>query len=222
MALTKEEILRMYQRRAGWYNFTANTYYFVGLREFAYRKAAIRELDPKPGDTILEIGCGTGLNFGLLQQQIGPQGRIIGVDLTDRMLAKARRRARRCHWSNVTLEQRDAATFAFPSNLNGIISTFALTLVPEYDAVIKKAAQALNPGGRMVLLDFKMPEKWPLWLVKLFAAFSRPFGVTMDLGNRHLWESVDRYLRTVSYREFYFGAIYICAGQADSSTVRFS
>ncbi len=92
---------------------------------------------------------------------------------------------------------------------------FALTLVPEYDEVIRKASQALLPGGRLVLLDFKMPESWPMWLVKIFAAFSRPFGVTMDLGNRHLWESVDNYLRTVTFRELYFGAIYICTGQAD-------
>lgn len=62
-----------------------------------------------------------------------------------------------------------------------MLSTFALTLVPEYESVIDKAAQALSNEGRMVLLDFKQPEKWPIWLVKLFVFITRPFGVTLDL-----------------------------------------
>lgn len=166
------------------------------------------------GDTVLEIGCGTGLNFELLQHQVGPQGKIIGVDLTAEMLAKARRRIERNHWSNITLMQSDAAAFEFPRQVDGIISTFALTLVPEYDKVIQHAAAALPSGKRLVILDFKMPDSWPMWLIKLLVILTRPYGVTLDLGDRHLWESVDRYLKTVLFKELYFGGVYICAGQA--------
>ena len=214
MSLSKEKIAGLYQKRAGWYDFSANTYYLIGFREFAYRQMAVQELRLNPGDTVVEIGCGTGLNFELLQRQVGPQGHIVGVDLTAEMLAKARRRMERNHWSNITLIQSDAAAFEFPQQVDGVISTFALTLVPEYDTVIQHAAAVLPNGKWLVILDFKMPDRWPMWLVKLLVVLTRPFGVTLDLGDRHLWESVDRYLKTVVFKELYFGAVYICAGQA--------
>ena len=66
----------------------------------------------------------------------------------------------------------------------------------------------------MVVLEFKLPSR-PVWLINLFVVLTRPFGVTLDLGGRHLWESVDRHLHTVLLGERYFGGIYICAGQAE-------
>ncbi len=123
-------------------------------------------------------------------KQVGPQGYIIGVDLTAAMLAKAHQRIQRKHWSNVTLIKFDAAAYKFPRRVDAIISTFVLTLVPEYDRVIKNAASASSTGKRLVILDFKMPEKLPMWLVRLFVILTRPYGVTLDLGERHLWESI--------------------------------
>jgi len=214
MALSKDVIAGLYRRRADWYDLSANAYYLIGLRESAYRRKAVEALQLSPGHTVVEIGCGTGLNFDLLQQRIGPEGQLVGVDLTPEMLSKARERAKRKGWSNVRLVQGDAAAFEFPRPVEGVISTFALTLVPEYDRVIEHAAAALRSGKRMVILDFKLPN-WPAWLINLFVILTRPFGVTRDLGGRHLWQSVDRYFASVTFKELYFGGIYICAGQAE-------
>lgn len=214
MALSKEQIARLYQRRAKRYNLSANAYYFVGFREYAYRKTAVRALNLNPGDTVVEICCGTGLNFDLLHQQVGSKGRIIGVDLTAAMLAEADRRVQRRHWTNVSLVQSDAATFEFPERVDAVISTFALTLVPEYDQVIQKAASALSAGKRLAILDFKLPERWPLWLIRLFVVITRPFGVSLDLAERRLWKSVGRHMKTVAFEELYFGAVYLSVGQA--------
>jgi len=213
MAFTKNYIAQLYRKRAEWYDFSANLYYLIGFREFAYRRKAVRELRLKPGDTVIELGCGTGLNFSLLQAQVGPAGRIIGIDLTPEMLAKARKRVARNDWSNVTLLQSDAAAFEFPVEVDGVISTFALTLVPEYDRVVESATASLTKGKRLVILDFKLPH-WPMALIKLFVIFTKPFGVTLDLGERHLWESVERHLQTASFQELYFGGVYICAAEA--------
>ena len=213
MALSKEVLAGLYRRRADWYDVSANTYYLIGFRESAYRRRAVQALQLNSGDTVVEIGCGTGLNFELLQQRIGPRGQLVGVDLTPEMLSKAEERVARKGWFNVRLIQSDAAAFEFPRPLGGVISTFALTLVPEYDRVIANAASALSRGKRMVILDFKLPN-WPAWLIHLFVIIMRPFGVTLDLGGRHLWKSVDRHLHTVLFEERYFGGIYICAGEA--------
>jgi ubiquinone/menaquinone biosynthesis C-methylase UbiE len=213
MAFDKRSIARLYKKRAGHYDLSANTYYLIGVRELAYRKMAVQALNLEQSDTVAEIGCGTGLNFSILRQRVGPAGRIIGVDLTPEMLEKADRRVRLNGWSNVELIQSDADAYQFPDTVSGILSTFAMTLIPEYDKIIQKGAAALPPGKRFVILDFKKPENWPMWLVKLFVIVTRPFGVTLDLAERHPWESIDRYMATVEFRELYFGAIYLSVGK---------
>ena len=108
---------------------------------------------------MVELGCGSGLNFDHVERRIGPQGRLIGVDLTDAMLQVARKRVAREGWPNVELVQMDIARWLIPDGVDAIFSTFALTLVPEYDQVIRRASQALRHGGRMAVLDMKAPPK---------------------------------------------------------------
>lgn len=213
MALGKQGLVTLYRRRARHYDFSANLYYLIGFRETAYRRKAIAALNLQPGDTVVEIGCGTGLNFPFLHQAVGPKGKIIGVDLTDAMLAEARRRAQRHGWQNVELVQSDAAAYQFPQGINGVISTFAITLVPEYDQVISTGAKALMSGGCMVIADLKEPENWPHWLVKFGIWITRPFGVTLDLTSRHPWESMQKYLAHVSLENIYFGFAFIATGR---------
>jgi demethylmenaquinone methyltransferase/2-methoxy-6-polyprenyl-1,4-benzoquinol methylase len=167
----------------------------------------------KKGDVIVEIGCGTGLNFPLLQGKIGPEGKIIGVDLTDRMLDQARKRVIRQGWRNVELLCMDAARFVFPPGVNGILSTFALTLMPGFDRIIRSGRDALPPGGRFVILDLKKPENVPLWLTSLMVRLTAPFGVSLDLAERHPWESVEKYFPVTSYEELFFGFVYLSTGE---------
>jgi ubiquinone/menaquinone biosynthesis C-methylase UbiE len=216
MALDKKSIALLYRRRAKLYDFSANAYYLLGFREFAYRKIGIKALNLKKGDTVVEIGCGTGLNFNLLRKQVGPKGNIIGVDLTPEMLEEADKRIRRNGWQNVTLVQSDAAEYQFSEQIDGIISTFAITLVPEYDGIIQNGAAALSPNARFVVVDFKKPDKWPMWIIKLFVILTRPFGISLDIADRHPWESVARYMTVVEFRELYFGALYLCVSKAST------
>jgi ubiquinone/menaquinone biosynthesis C-methylase UbiE len=214
MILEKRSIARLYRRRAKLYDFSANSYYLLGVREFAYRKMGVKALNLKKGSTVVEIGCGTGLNFNLLRKQVGPNGKIIGVDMTPEMLKGAEKRIKCKGWQNVTLVQRDAAAYNFPEGIDGIISTFAITLIPEFDGIIQKGAAALSPNARFVIVDFKKPNRWPMWMIKLFVMLTRPFGVSLDIAHRHPWESVDRYMNTVEFRELYFGSLYLCVGEA--------
>lgn len=214
MTSSQEDLKQLYQKRARHYDFTANLYYLIGFREWAYRRRAVEALGLHRGATVVEIGCGTGLNFSLLKDAIGPAGTIIGVDLTPAMLDQARARAHARGWTNVQLIQGDAAAYPFPPGIDGILSTFALTLVPAYDQVIKHGAVALRPGSRFVVLDLKAPEKWPPWLIHLGVFLTRPFGVTMDLTHRHPWEVMQRYLDHITITELYCGGAYIAVGEA--------
>jgi demethylmenaquinone methyltransferase/2-methoxy-6-polyprenyl-1,4-benzoquinol methylase len=142
---------------------------------------------------------------------VGAGGRVVGIDLTDAMLARARGRVERAGWRNVELVRCDAADFEFPG-IDGVISTYALTLVPEFDEVIRKAAAALAPRKRMVVVDFKAPDAWPTWLLKAIVPLLRPFGVTLPLRERRPWEAMRRYFPNVEVRERYLGTTYVAAG----------
>jgi ubiquinone/menaquinone biosynthesis C-methylase UbiE len=215
---SRETLIDIYRKRAKHYDLYAGLMEFVGFRQSIYRKKAIQALYLQRGDTVVDIGCGTGLNFSLLEEAIGPEGRIIGVDLTYAMLAQAQERVRVAGWQNVLLIQSDASTFTFPSEVDGILSTFALTLVPEFDHVILKGCRALKPGKRWGIADFKMPSGVFSKLAPLLAlVFVRPFGGTIDLASRHPWESMNKYLQQVEMTEFYMGSVYVAAGERGAS-----
>jgi demethylmenaquinone methyltransferase/2-methoxy-6-polyprenyl-1,4-benzoquinol methylase len=213
MAFSKSELVSLYRRRASKYDFSANLYYLIGMRINAYRKKTITSLNLSQGDTVLELACGTGLNFNLLQNAVGPTGKIVGLDITDTMLDKAQSKVEANNWNNVELVNADATDYCFPRELNAIFSTFAITLIPEYDDVIKYGSNALTQTGRFAVLDFKEPTNMPSWLTRMLTVFTKPFGVTIDLADRHPWESIERHLNKADFQEFYFGYCYLSVGE---------
>ncbi len=214
MALSKAAVGELYERRARHYDWALWLYVVTGFRAKHYRREAVKSLLLKPGDTVVDLACGTGLNFPFVEERVGEAGRIIGVDLTQAMLERARERVKACEWRNVELVQADLASYEFPPQASAIISTLAITLIPEYAAVIRRGANALRPGGRMAILDLKRPEHWPEWLVRFGAWLYRPFAVSVDLADRRPRESLRRHLREVLYREYYVGGVYLSVGEA--------
>ena len=209
-----QNIVHLYRKRAKRYDFTANLYYLIGFREWAHRRRAISALNLKRGGTVVEIGCGTGLNFSLLQQAVGPEGKIIGVDLTDAMLAQARARIERNGWSNVDLVRADATKFEFPQGMDGVLSTFALCLIPDHEEVIRNGARALAPGRRWVVLDLKMPSNWLSRLGPFLFLLAPPFGAAQEVAGRRPWESMRKYLKNVSFTDLFLGMAYLAVGEA--------
>jgi len=212
VALSRSELIGLYRKRAKRYDWTANLYYLIGFREWGYRKKAVAALSLKKGDTVVEIACGTGLNFVLLEEAVGPEGKVIGVDMTDAMLSVAEERVRTHGWRNVSLILCEAGEYVFPERVNGILSTFALTLVPEFDEVIRKGAAALAVFGHWVLADLKMPDSRISRIAPVLLPIVRPFGVTLDLASRHPWGSIKKHMGNVELNEFYFGFAYIACG----------
>ncbi len=215
MTLSKRETRDLYRKRAKRYDLVANWIFrLAGFRVSRYRHETVEALSLQAGDTVLDLACGTGLNFSLLEKKVGQDGKIIGVDLTDAMLDHARDRVQDAGWKNVELVQSDLAQYEFPSGVSGVLSTLAITLVPEYDEVIRRGAESLVSGGRMAIFDLKRPERWPEWLVRFAAWLNKPYGVSLELAHRHPWESMSQHLLEVVFREYYFGALYLSVGEA--------
>lgn len=205
-------LIALYQKQAKGYDQSG----IHGLEP--WRREAVKRLELKRGDLVVDIGCGTGLNFPWLQEAVGPQGRIIGVDLTEAMLERARRRVAKEGWKNVELVQADAACYEFPAQVNGILSTFALTFIPQAKLVIQNGCRALAPGARWVVLDMAWPRAWPLWFHHLlfFFRLSR-YGITGEVVRRRPWQTVWSTMRQslveVERQPFWMGFFYLAWGK---------
>jgi ubiquinone/menaquinone biosynthesis C-methylase UbiE len=188
----------------------------------AQRLRTVRALGLRPGASVVDVACGTGLNFSLLEEAIGPGGRIVGVDLTDAMLDQAQDRIKTNGWSNISLVQSDAAEFEFPAQVDAILSTYALSQVPECAAVIAHGAAALSAGGRWAVLDLKVPDRTPRWLTQLGTASVRPFASIDEWIMRRPWDAIrgamQEELADFSWTELFFGTAFLAAGSCGLAT----
>jgi ubiquinone/menaquinone biosynthesis C-methylase UbiE len=212
--ISRQKIKDLYQSGAKHYDFTTILFRLFGLRMKAYRLLAIKKLSLQRGNCVIELGCGTGLNFPFLMEQIGAEGRLIGIDLTPGMLDIARMRVERSGWKNVELIQSDIASYDFPDRVNGVLATGLFGYIPEYDCVIKAVTQSLLPGGHLAILDGKQPENLPSLLFKIVLILGDSFGYNPEYFNVRPWESVERYLIDTSFETRYGGMIYILSGTA--------
>src|SRR3972149_8624409 len=120
MPPSRELALDLYRRMAQKYDRRGARWPFAGLR-----RRAVDLLGLKPGDAVLDVGCGTGLAFSLLEQAIGPQGRIIGIDQSPEMLARARERVETNGWKNITLIQSRIEEAAIPGQADAALFAFS-------------------------------------------------------------------------------------------------
>jgi demethylmenaquinone methyltransferase/2-methoxy-6-polyprenyl-1,4-benzoquinol methylase len=221
---TREHLIETYRRKAKHYDVTSRLYPAPGYPQRSQRQRAVRALGLRPGDTVVDLACGTGLNFALLEQAIGPDGRIVGVDLTDAMLARARERMAANGWANVSLEHADAAEFDFPTQVDAIVSTYALSQVPEAAQVIAHGAAALAPGRRCAVLDLKVPGRTPRWLAQVGTAVVRPFAAIDEWLMRRPWDAIraamQEELVDCSWHELFFGTAFLAVGSRGQRTDR--
>jgi ubiquinone/menaquinone biosynthesis C-methylase UbiE len=220
---TQERLIATYRKKAKYYDLTSRFYPAPGYPQRGQRRRAVQALGLRGGDTVIDMACGTGLNFRLLQQAVGPGGRIVGVDLTDAMLAHAQDRIETNGWSNISLVQADAANFAFPAEVDAILSTYAMTQVPECAEVIAHGAAALSGGGRWVVLDVKVPDHTPGWLAQVGTAIVRPFAAIDEWIMHRPWETIraamKEELSDLSWTELFFGTAFLASGSRCPGTL---
>ena len=223
MDRTREHLVETYRKKAKHYDVTSRFYPAPGYPQQAQRLRAIQALGLRPHDSVVDIACGTGLNFPLIEEVIGPGGRILGVDLTDAMLAQAEDRIAANGWSNISLVQADAADFSFPTEVDAILCTYALSQVPECGEVIAHGAAALAEGGRWAVLDLKVPDNAPRWLAQLGTAIVHPFASVDEWIMRRPWDVIRAAMREalidVAWTELFFGTAFLAVGSRDPTVV---
>ncbi len=209
--LDKPAVQRLYDQQAAHYDASLFWFDLVGLK--SWRASLISRLALAPGATVVDLCCGTGANFALLAEAIGSSGRIVGVDLSESMLARARRKAEASGWPNVELVQADVEAFQLPAGTEAVVSTFGLEMVPRYEQVIAAMAERLQRGGRLGLLGLKHPERWPRWLIDAGIWLTQKYGVAREYESLQPWRAAERFLRVTHLEQKLLGAAYLCVAE---------
>ena len=144
VALEKRQVERAYEFYAPVYDFIFDWIFAPG------RSAAIRHLDLKSNETVLEVGIGTGLNLPLYNATC----RLTGIDLSQEMLDKAVERVQNLAMPNVTLKVMDATSMDFAENeFDKALATYTISAVPDPVAVLREMRRVVKPGGTIVILN---------------------------------------------------------------------
>lgn len=184
--------------------------YLLG-NEKRLREKTIGLLHLQPGETVLDIACGTGRNFALILEKIGPTGRLIGVDYTPAMLTRARERVEREEWKNVELIQADAACIDLGRKFDAALCTLAISAIPNYRGALDRMAAHLKPGGWLAISDAQRSSGWTgflfNWLADLLA-----YGAAA-VSTRRPWEILREMLGDFHYEEWFSGFFYVAGGR---------
>ncbi len=125
------------------------------------RRRAVERMQLQPHSSVLEVGCGTGLNFHYVLDYLdSAKGRLVGLDFSEDMLRCALRRVEDRGWSHVACVQGDATTMHFDESFDGILFAYSLTMIPDWRAALDRAYALLRPGGRLAVLDFSTFDGW--------------------------------------------------------------
>ena len=171
------------------------------------------------GETVLDVGCGAGHNFPYLLEAIGPGGRLIGIDLAEKMAARARHRIVSHGWQNVTLVLGNAADLGFlrPRSIDVVFCSLSFSILPDRLRALDTIATVLKPGGRLAVVDWKPFSGWwravnPLIHLSMMA---------LPCSNRALFERaaqsaelVTRVFPDAEYSEYYAGSLYVVIAAA--------
>jgi phosphatidylethanolamine/phosphatidyl-N-methylethanolamine N-methyltransferase len=134
---------------------------FLG-RERLFRQRALDTLAPAPNEYVLEVGCGRGNSFEPIREDVGSNGIVVGLDVSQGMTETSHDRIRNAGWRNVHAIHSDAR---HPPVADGVFdaayAAMSLSAVPDPKRAVKAVKEALRPGGRFIVLDAQPFQEWP-------------------------------------------------------------
>ena len=153
---TKAQAKASYDRMSSIYD------YFAGVFEQKYRNTALQRLNITRGETVLEIGFGTGHCLQQMAEAVGEEGKVYGIDISSGMLVVSRRRLEKAGlWGRVELTCDDALKMPYADNqFDAVFTSFTLELFdsPEIPQVLAEVRRILKPGGRLAVVSMSKED----------------------------------------------------------------
>lgn len=199
--------LAQYRQRAALYDLELACFEPLRVR-------AIDRLGLQPGDTVLDIGCGTGLSLAALQAAVGPQGRVVGVEPCPEMLAQAQARVAAQGWGNVTLVAAPAAAAALPDQADAALFHFTHDVLRQ-PATLAHVLAHLRPGAPVVATGLKWADGWAnawAWPVNWWVGQAAGYSVTALEGLDAPWSHLAERLDGLQVERLWLDAVFIAAG----------
>jgi len=186
--------------------------YDLLMRPFApLRVRAIASLDVRPGDRVLELGCGTGTSFPLLVRHLEPAGHLIGVDRSAAMLAYANQKRIRAGWHQVSLVQGDAEELAVMTEMVDAVLIFYANDIITSAQAIEGLVQTLRPGGQCVIAGVKLARPpWGAILNRMTRMYVGKSSAQPILAQP--WHELERQIGPLAIEEYLGGTAFIACG----------
>lgn len=192
--------VEQYRRHASGYDASAR-------RTMPIRRRAVALLGLAPGDRVLDVACGTGLSFPLLVEGVGLAGRVVGVEVSPEMMARARARVAAAGWANVDLVEAPVEAATLQGAFDAVLFHYTHDVLQSPRALDNIFAH-VRPGARIAVAGVKHPPPWlfPLRLLRLWKA--GPY-VTTYRGLDRPWAPLERYVRALQVQSLMFGTNYV-------------
>jgi phosphatidylethanolamine/phosphatidyl-N-methylethanolamine N-methyltransferase len=168
-----QDTIRTYRWVSGSYDVVFGPVFHPG------RKAAVRIANDRPGQRLLEVGVGTGLSL----PHFRPDARVVGVDISEEMLEKAKRRVAQRRLAHVVgLHVMDAEHLEFPDNsFDAVLALYVASVVPSPKRFAAEMRRVCAPGGTIVVVNHFTSDKWLLrYFEKRLAHLARHIGFHAD------------------------------------------
>lgn len=194
-----EEVRKIYDNWAPYYNPTHSW-------SLPKRRLARQLLNVQPGNRVLDLACGTGANIRHLHELVGNNGKVVGADLSPRMLKYVHHMIAKNGWKNVEAVESDASHLPFKDNsFDRVICSYALNIIPDYIGAIKEIRRVLAPGGHFVSLEVRSGHSMPRWLAPICA---------VDL-NHETMEAIKASFNNVQFQEYWGGMVFIAVAEKE-------
>jgi demethylmenaquinone methyltransferase/2-methoxy-6-polyprenyl-1,4-benzoquinol methylase len=221
MPLSSDKIKAEYDRIAPFFSMgSAVTFPF---RRSLYERWVLPRIHLSKGDRVLELCCGAGHNFPYILEAIGREGKLIGVDFSENMLAEAQTRVDRNGWTNVQLVCRDAEQFdkVVSGPMDVVLCSLALSLISDRPGVLRSIRNVLKPSGRLVVIEAQPFSGIAAILNPLVYASMLP----VPSNNHAIFREASRTLDCIrevfphfEYSEHYSGFIYVVVARASEAS----
>jgi SAM-dependent methyltransferase len=199
------------QKRPAAYGADAPAYDWRTVAFQGYREHIVTSLSPNRGDVVLDVGCGSGLCWPRLQDRVGPDGTVVGIDESPEMVGLAKQRAEARGWDNVAVVQSPVAEAKIPVRADAALFCAVHDVLQSPEA-LHNVIDHLRPGAWVAAGGGKFAAPWLPLLNYQVMALHAPFVRSFD-GFDRPWRHLERLLDDVRIVEVAFGMGYVAVGR---------
>ncbi len=181
------------------------------MRTMPLRRRTVAALDLRPGDAVLDVGCGTGLSFPIIEMAIGARGRLTGVELSPDMARLARERVGGNGWGNARIVEARIEDAALEGRYDAILFNFTHDILQSSRA-LTRVFDAARPDARVAAAGSKLLPWWLSPANFYVRRINAPY-MTTFAGLQRPWRELSRYVPDLTIEPALWGAAYLAYGR---------